>query len=115
MKWFNDSLCYKEDLLGDTSQRRSHRHNEHNDAKEYVHLFVSSLETVSHSRQEEDAESENPLKYRISLLSEDEFHTDYCQTSNKSHISVANKTVDHSDVVGAPPISAAPTTSLFTI
>ena len=37
----------------------------------------------------------------------------YCQTSNISHTLVSNKTVDHSDVVGASPVSAAPTTSSF--
>ena len=33
----------------------------------------------------------------------------YCQTSNISH----NKIVDHSDIVGASPVGAAPTTSSF--
>ena len=38
---------------------------------------------------------------------------DYCQTSNTSHTLVGNKIVDRSDVVGASPVSAAPTTSPF--
>ena len=37
----------------------------------------------------------------------------YCQTSNISHTLVGNKIVDHSDVVGASPVGAAPTTSSF--
>ena len=37
----------------------------------------------------------------------------YRQTSNISCTLVGNKIVDHSDVVGASPIGAAPTTSLF--
>ena len=37
----------------------------------------------------------------------------YCQTYNISHILVGNKIVDHSDVVGASPVGAAPTTSSF--
>ena len=37
----------------------------------------------------------------------------YCQTSNIRHILVGNNIVDHSDVVGASPVSAAPTTSSF--
>ena len=37
----------------------------------------------------------------------------YYQTSNISHIFAGNKTVDHSDVVGALPVDAAPTTSSF--
>ena len=36
----------------------------------------------------------------------------YCQTSNISRTS-GNKIIDHSDVVGASPISTAPTTSSF--
>ena len=37
----------------------------------------------------------------------------YCQTSNINHTLVSNKNVDHSDVVGASPVGAAPTTSSF--
>ena len=37
----------------------------------------------------------------------------YCQTSNISHTLVGTKIFDHSDVVGAAPIDAAPTTSSF--
>ena len=35
----------------------------------------------------------------------------YRQVSNKIHTLVGNKIVDHSDVVGASPVGAAPTTS----
>ena len=37
----------------------------------------------------------------------------YCQTSSISHTLVGNKIVDHSDVVGASPVGAVPTTSSF--
>ena len=37
----------------------------------------------------------------------------YCQTSYIRRTLVGNKFVDHSDVVGASPVGAAPTTSLF--
>ena len=37
----------------------------------------------------------------------------YCQTSNIRHSIVGSKVVDHSDVVGASPVGAAPTTSSF--
>ena len=37
----------------------------------------------------------------------------YCQTSNIRHTLVGNKIADHSDVVGASPVGAAPTTSSF--
>ena len=37
----------------------------------------------------------------------------YRQASNISRIFVGNETVDHSDVVGASPVGAAPTTSSF--
>ena len=39
--------------------------------------------------------------------------TGYRQVSNMRHTLVSNKIVDHSDVVGAPPVGAAPTTSSF--
>ena len=35
----------------------------------------------------------------------------YSKTSDLSGTLVCNKIVDHSDVVGAPPVGAAPTTS----
>ena len=37
----------------------------------------------------------------------------YRKTSNMRRTSVGNKIVDHSDVVGASPVGAAPTTSSF--
>ena len=37
----------------------------------------------------------------------------YSQTSAKRLILVGNKIVDHSDVVGAPPVGSAPTSSPF--
>ena len=40
-------------------------------------------------------------------------HNNYRKTSNIRRTSVGNKIVDHSDVVGAPPVGAAPTTSSF--
>ena len=38
---------------------------------------------------------------------------DYHQSSNIRHALAGNKIVDHSDVVGASPVGAAPTTSSF--
>ena len=40
------------------------------------------------------------------------FHV-YRQVSNISRTLIGNKIVDHSDVVGASPVGAAPTTSSF--
>ena len=40
-------------------------------------------------------------------------HQDYRKTSNISRTFVGNNIVDNSDVVGAPPVGAAPTTSSF--
>ena len=39
----------------------------------------------------------------------------YCKTSNTRHtlVGITGKSVDHSDVVGASPAGAAPTTSSF--
>ena len=42
-----------------------------------------------------------------------EVKTNYRQVSNISRTVVGNKIVDHSDVVGASPAGAAPTTSSF--
>ena len=51
------------------------------------------------------------------ILAPDQFHatrhTWYRQVSNISRTLVDNKIVDHSDVVGASPVGAAPTTSSF--
>ena len=41
------------------------------------------------------------------------YNKTYCKTSNISRTLVGNKTVDNSDVVGASPVGAAPTTSSF--
>ena len=40
-------------------------------------------------------------------------HPIYRKTSNESHTIVGNKIIDNSDVVGASPVGAAPTTSSF--
>ena len=40
-------------------------------------------------------------------------HWSYRKTSNIRRILVGNKIVDNSDVVGASPVGAAPTTSSF--
>ena len=37
----------------------------------------------------------------------------YCKTSNMSRTLLYNKIVDHSDVVEASPVGAAPTTSSY--
>ena len=39
--------------------------------------------------------------------------SNYLQTSNISNTLAGNKTAGHSDVVGAPPVGAAPTSSSF--
>ena len=41
------------------------------------------------------------------------YKKNYCQVSNIRRTLVSNKTVDHSDVVGASPVGAASTTSSF--
>ena len=41
------------------------------------------------------------------------FWKNYCKTSNISRILIGNKIIDNSDVVGALPVCAAPTTSSF--
>ena len=46
-------------------------------------------------------------------VSSKELQNTYHQVSNISRTVVGNKIVDHSDVVGASPVGAAPTTSSF--
>ena len=43
----------------------------------------------------------------------DNYFGEYRQTSNIKRTLKCNKIVDHSDVVGASPVGAAPTTSSF--
>ena len=52
------------------------------------------------------------MTYCQELMENPTSHT-YRKTSNISHTLVGNKIVDHSDVVGASPVGAAPTTSSF--
>ena len=49
-----------------------------------------------------------PLRMRRFL-----YDYSYCQTFNISRTLISNKIVGHSDVVGASPVGAAPTTSSF--
>ena len=49
-----------------------------------------------------------PFAFRYML-----YKNTYRQTFNISRTLLSNTTVDHSDVVGAPPVSAAPTASSF--
>ena len=50
------------------------------------------------------------LYLNVLKLAQAKWHM-YRKTSNISHTLVGNKIVDHSDVVGASPVGAAPTTS----
>ena len=47
-----------------------------------------------------------------SIVAEDDLEL-YCETSNIRRTLLSNKIVDHSDVDGASPVGAAPTTSSF--
>ena len=49
----------------------------------------------------------------LTKLSELMWSVEYRQVSNISCTLIGNKIVDHSDVVGASPVGAAPTTSSF--
>ena len=53
------------------------------------------------------------LHCHTSLANEGQVSIEICQTSNISHTLVGNKIVDHSGVVRASPIDAAPTISSF--
>ena len=52
------------------------------------------------------------LPYRDNIVI-NQINSIYHQTSNIRHTFVGNKIVDYSDVVGASPIGAAPTTPSF--
>ena len=52
------------------------------------------------------------LPYRGNIVI-NQINSIYRQTANIRHTFVGNKIVDYSDVVGASPIGAAPTTSSF--
>ena len=49
----------------------------------------------------------------LSVFFKYDYKTEYRQVSNIRHTLVGNWIVDHSDVVGASPVGAAPTTSSF--
>ena len=54
-----------------------------------------------------------PPGIQLSCVGSRIFATNYRKTSNIRRTLVGNKIVDHSDVVGASPVGAAPTTSSF--
>ena len=54
-----------------------------------------------------------PLHWRWKMCMTITPNEDYRKTSNISRTLVGNKIVDNSDVVGASPVGAAPTTSSF--
>ena len=53
------------------------------------------------------------MRAHITLLELNLFEETYRQTSNIRRTLVGYKAVDHSDVVGASPVGAAPTSSSF--
>ena len=56
----------------------------------------------------------NILEQRtLPTFSQTQSNNSYRQVSNISCTLIGNKNVDHSDVVGASPVGAAPTTSSF--
>ena len=54
-----------------------------------------------------------PVSFKVTSLPLNNMINTYHQISNIRCTSVGNKFVDHSDVVGAVPVGAAPTTSSF--
>ena len=54
-----------------------------------------------------------PILTHANMLPGSLLHYAYRKVSNIRHTLVGNKIVDHSDVVGASPVGAAPTTSSF--
>ena len=68
--------------------------------------FIQKIQTLNSQK--------TPLwvSYEVFIVSIVE-EIDYCKTSSISHTLVGNEIVDNSDVVGASPVGAAPTTSSF--
>ena len=60
---------------------------------------------------EQDTSSHQSLSYSLRRQVISNYGIDYRQTSNIRRTLIGNKFVDHSDVVGASPVGAAPTTS----
>ena len=73
-------------------------------------MWISSLSTVGISSIEH---RETVMISRIVLWVRQWEVEHYRQVSNIRRTLVGNKIVDHSDVVGASPVGAAPTTSSF--
>ena len=71
------------------------------------HVMVSSWSTILWQQMPYYCVANHTIK------SSTAWHAMYLQTSNTSRTLVANKIVDHSDVAGASPAGAAPTTSSF--
>ena len=81
--------------------------------------------TVSQSYGPSATKSYHMLKYEniiqkhgaverlLAIISAGSSNREYRETSNIRHTLVGNRIVDHSDVVGASPVGAAPTTSSF--
>ena len=64
-------------------------------------------------RTTKSQEAQLSMKINVQKISLDELTHGYRKTSNIRGTSVGNKIVGHSDVVGASPVGAAPTTSSF--
>ena len=81
-------------------------------------LLWVSLFSVHPSVHPTSVRSLRPFQYMIAKVPVDHWITwmnklHYRKTSNIRRTLVGNKIVDHSDVVGASPVGAAPTTSSF--
>ena len=75
----------------------------------YVNVPVTRMKTKSKS----GSDRQNNLEFYPSVAETWIFRDNYRQVSNIRRTLAGNKFVDHSDVVGASPVGAAPTTSSF--
>ena len=79
----------------------------------YCHVELNSIDLLVRRRRNSNS---NILELRLICTKTQPVaipESDYRQVSNIRRNLVSNKIVDHSDVVGASPVGAAPTTSSF--
>ena len=77
---------------------------------EHWHLCVSNLWIVIVSGS---GHGLSLVQRQATFQNHNDFLANYRKTSNISHTLIGNKIVDNSDVFGASPVGAAPTTSSF--
>ena len=85
----------------------------HSDPKEQWNCIVNWKVFIKENEIESVICEMAAISYQAQFADRAVYPTNYRQVSNIRRTLVGNKIVDHSDVVGASPVGAAPTTSSF--